>query len=102
MWLVLFYALGGGETMSEVQEVWCGKELERLAMQPDTVVNIAIGGDEDGEESVSDETGICPAEGGKTAAVRNTGQDAAGRCKTCPRTDCGLRPGGSLHHCPSE
>ena len=88
--------------MSEVQEVWCGKELERLAMQPDTVVNIAIGGDKDGEESVSAETSIRPAEGGKTASVGNTGQDAARRCKTCPRTDCGLRPRGSLHLCPSE
>lgn len=102
MWLVLFYALEGGETMSEVQEVWCGKELERLAMQPDTVVNIAIGGDEDGEESVSAETGVRPAESGEAATVGNTGQDATGCCETCPRIDCGLRPGGSLHHCPSE
>ena len=102
MWLVLFYALGGGETTSEVQEVWCGKELERLAMQPCTVVNIAIGGDEDVEKSVSAETGVRPSEGGETAFVGNTGQDAAGRCETCPRVDCRLRPGGSLHHCPSE
>ena len=102
MGLVLFCALGGGETMSEVQEVWCGKELERLAMQPDTVVNIAIGGDKDGEESVSAEAGVCPAEGGKTASVGNTGQDAARRCETCPRTDCGLRSGGGMRHCPSK
>ena len=88
--------------MSEVQEVWCGKELERLAMKPDTVVNIAIGGDENIEKSVSAETGICPAESGEAAAVGSTGQDASGRCETCTRTDCGLRPGGSLHHCPSE
>ena len=102
MGLVLFMPWEGGETMAEVQEVWCGKELERLAMQPDTVVNIAIGGDEDVEESVSAEAGVCSSEGGEAATVGNTGQDAAGRCATCPRTDCGLRPGGSLHHCSSE
>lgn len=88
--------------MSETQEVWCGKELERLAMQPDTVVNIAIGGDENVEKSVSAETGVCPSESGETATVGNTGQDAARCCETCPRTDCGLRPGSGMRHCPSK
>lgn len=88
--------------MSEEKEVWCGKELERLAMQPDTVVNISMGGDEDAKEPVSAETGGCPVESGEAASVGNTGQDAAGRCETCPRTDCGLRSGSGLRHCPSE
>ena len=88
--------------LREVKEVWCGKELERLAMQSDTVVNIVMGGEEDGERSVSAETGIRPSEGGETTDVGNTSQDAARRCKACPRIDCGLRPGGSLHHCSSE
>ena len=60
--------------MPDEKEVWCGKELERLAMQPDTIVNITLeGGDGDGQESVSSETGVGPAESGTTASVGNSG-----------------------------
>ena len=60
--------------MVEEKEVWCGKELERLAMQPDTIVNVTLeGGDGDGKESVSPETGVGQAESGETASVGNSG-----------------------------
>ena len=40
--------------MPDEKEVWCGKELERLAMQRDTVVNDTLeGGNGDGQESAS-------------------------------------------------
>ena len=60
--------------MPDEKEVWCGKELERLAMQPDTIVNVTLeGGDGDGQESVSSETGVGPAESGTTASVGDSG-----------------------------
>ena len=60
--------------MPDEKEVWCGKELERLAMQPDTIVNVTLqGGDGDGQESVSAETGVGPAESGTIASVGNSG-----------------------------
>ena len=60
--------------MPDEEEVWCGKELERLAMQPDTIVNVTLeGGDGDGQESVSSETGAGPAESGETASVGDSG-----------------------------
>ena len=60
--------------MSEEKEVWLGKELERLAMQPDTIVNVTLeGGDGDGQESVSPETGVGPAKSGTAATVGNSG-----------------------------
>ena len=60
--------------MPDEKEVWCGKELERLAMQPDTVVNVTLeGGDGDGQESVSAETGVGPAESGTAASVGYSG-----------------------------
>ena len=60
--------------MPDEKEVWCGKELERLAMQPDTIVNVTLeGGDGDGQESVSAETGVGPVKGGTTASVGNSG-----------------------------
>ena len=58
----------------EQSMMWCGKELERLAMQPSTVVNVIIeGGDGDGQESFSSETGVGPAESGTAASVGNSG-----------------------------
>ena len=60
--------------MPDEKEVWCGKELERLAIQPDTIVNVTLeGGDGDGQESVSSETGVGPAESGAAASVGNSG-----------------------------
>ena len=54
--------------------LWCGKELERLAMQPDTIVNVTLeGGDDDGQESVSVETGVSSTEVGTTASVGDSG-----------------------------
>lgn len=56
------------------EKVWCGKELERLAMQPDTIVNVTLeGGDGDGQESVSAETGVGPAKSGTAASVGDSG-----------------------------
>ncbi len=56
------------------EKVWCGKELERLAMQPGTIVNVTLeGGGGDGQESVSAETGVGPVESGTTASVGNSG-----------------------------
>lgn len=41
----------GGESMPDEKQVWLGKELERLAMQPDTIVNVTPeGGDGEGQE----------------------------------------------------
>jgi hypothetical protein len=60
--------------MPDEEQVWLGKELERLAMQPDTIVNVTLeGGDGGGQESVSAETGVGPAENGTTASVGNSG-----------------------------
>lgn len=60
--------------MSEEKEVWCGKELERVVMQPDTIVNVTLeGGGGDGQESVSSETGVGPAESGETTSVGESG-----------------------------
>lgn len=57
----------------EQSMMWCGKELERLAMQPYTVVNVIIeGGDGDEQESVPTETGVSPAESGTSLDVGNT------------------------------
>ena len=52
------------------------KELEHVVMQRNTVVIISVGRvNEDAEKSVSSETGICPAEGGATASVGESGQE---------------------------
>ena len=60
--------------MPDEEQVWLGKELERLAMQPDTIVNVTLeGGDGDGQESVSSEAGVGPAESGETAPVGDSG-----------------------------
>ena len=60
--------------MLDEEQAWLGKELERLAMQPDTIVNVTLeGGDGDGQESVSSETGVGPAESGTAASVGNSG-----------------------------
>ena len=60
--------------MSEEKEVWLGKELERRAMQPDTIVNVTLeGGGGDGQESVSSETGVGPVKSGTAASVGNSG-----------------------------
>ena len=56
--------------MLDEEQVWLGKELERLIMEPDTVVNVTLeGGNGDGQESVSVETGVSPAESGAAAVV---------------------------------
>ena len=58
----------------ELKKVWLGKELERLAMQPDTIVNVTLeGGDGDGRESVSAEASVRTAESGEAASVGNSG-----------------------------
>ncbi len=61
--------------MSEVQEVWCGKELERLAMQPDTVVNVVMEVSEYEQEPISSETGLGPSAGGTAASVGESGKN---------------------------
>ena len=58
----------------ELKDVWLGKELERLIMEPDTVVNVTLeGGDGDGKKSVSSETGVSTAESGAVASVGDSG-----------------------------
>ena len=60
--------------MPDEEQVWLGKELERLIKKPDTIVNVTLeGGDRDGQESVSAETGVGPAESGSAASVGNSG-----------------------------
>jgi len=60
--------------MPDEKQAWLGKELERLAMQPDTIVNVTLeGSDGDGQESVSSETGVGPVESGTTASVGDSG-----------------------------
>ena len=60
--------------MPDEDQAWLGKELERLAMQPDTIVNVTLeGGDGDGQESVSAETGVGTTENGAAASVGNSG-----------------------------
>ena len=60
--------------MPDEKQAWLGKELERLAMQPDTIVNVTLeGGDGDGQESVSSETGVGPVKSGTPASVGNSG-----------------------------
>ena len=57
----------------ELKEVWCGKELERLAMEPSAIVvvkevvtNVAK------REPVPTETGVSPSESGTAPDVGNT------------------------------
>ena len=60
--------------MPDEEQTWLGKELERLAMQPDTIVNVTLeGGDGDEQESVSAETGVGPTKSGTAASVGNSG-----------------------------
>ena len=72
--LVLF--LFGKEMNSMPEEkVWCGKELERLATQEDTVVNVVMEVIDREQKTISSETGIGSAEGGATASVGESGQE---------------------------
>ena len=64
--------------MSE-EKAHCGKELERLAMLPDSVVNVVMEVSEYEQEPVSAETGVGPSAGGTAASGGKTGQDT-GRC----------------------
>ena len=57
----------------ELKEVWCGKELERLAMQPGTIVVVKeVVASETKREPVPSETGVGPSEGGTALDVGNT------------------------------
>ncbi len=56
----------------EIMEVWCGKELERLAMEPGTVVVVKeVITDADERKPVPAETGVSPSEGGTSPDVGN-------------------------------
>ena len=55
--------------MADEEKAWCGKELERLATQEDTVVNVVMEVIDREQKTISSETGIGPAEGGETASV---------------------------------
>lgn len=61
--------------MPDEEKVWCGKELERLATQEDTVVNVVMEVIDREQKTISSETGIGPAEGGATASVGESGQE---------------------------
>ena len=65
--------------MLEEEKAYCGKKLERLAMMPDTVVNVAMEVSEYEQKSVSAEAGVSPSAGGTAASGGKTGQDT-GRC----------------------
>ena len=52
---------------------WRGRELERLAMMPDTVINVVMEVSEYEQEPVSSETGIGSAESRETASVGESG-----------------------------
>ena len=57
----------------EPKEVWCGKELERLAMEPGTIVVVKEAVTNEAErEPVPAETGVSPSEGGTAPLVGNT------------------------------
>lgn len=58
---------------AELKEVWCGKELERLAMEPGAVVVVKeVITDADEREPVPVETGVGPSESGTSLDVGNT------------------------------
>ena len=57
----------------ELKEVWCGKELERLAMEPGAVVVVKeVITNEPEREPVPAKTGVSPSEGGTAPLVGNT------------------------------
>ncbi len=56
----------------EIKEVWCGKELERLAMEPGAIVVVKeVVTNEAKREPVPIETGVSPSEGGTSPDVGN-------------------------------
>ena len=56
----------------ELKEVWCGKELERLAMEPVTIVVVKeVIMDADERKPVPAETGVSPSESGTSPDVGN-------------------------------
>jgi len=58
---------------SELKEVWCGKELERLAMEPGAIVVVKeVFANETEREPVPAETGVCPPESRTSLDVGNT------------------------------
>jgi len=61
--------------MPDEEQVWLGKELERLATQEDTVVNVVMEVIDREQKTISDEAGIGSAEGGETASVGKSGQE---------------------------
>ena len=57
----------------ELKEVWCGKELERLAMEPGVIVVVKeVVANETEREPVPAETGVSPSESGTSPDVGNT------------------------------
>ncbi len=59
--------------LEEPKEVWCGKELERLAMEPDTIVVVKeVIVDAKQREPVPAEAGVGPSESGTSPLVGNT------------------------------
>ena len=57
----------------ELKEVWCGKELERLAMEPGAIVVVKeVVTNEAEREPVPAETGVSPSESGTSPDVGNT------------------------------
>ena len=57
----------------ELKEAWCGKELERLAMELGAIVVVKeVITDADERKTVPAETGIGPSESGTSLDVGNT------------------------------
>ena len=67
--------------MPEEKQAWLGKELERLAMQPDTIVNVTLEGEH--------EPGKCfrthPLGSGTSDAERESGHLPAVHCRAPAR-----------------
>ena len=58
---------------SDTRKVWCGKELERLAMEPGTIVVVKeVCVDANERKPAPAEASIGPSEGGTAALVGNT------------------------------
>ena len=76
--------------MPDEEIAWCGKEMERLAMLPDTIVNVEMEVVDSEQNPVSAETGVGPSAGGTAASGGKTGQNTGGCSEAGKGSDRGL------------
>ena len=76
--------------MADEEKAHCGKKLERLAMMPDSVVNVVMEVIDSEQKAISSETGVGPVEGGATPSVGASGQDTGGCGEAGEGSDRGL------------